>query len=192
MIKDKDRSGWFGASDTSKIMGKWTSRTWQQWWLVKLGLRQDNWSTLAMQTGTAYEHRILEHLGIVKMDRQIRIRRLRLRVNLDGETAQEINEVKTYGTPSFRVSNAYWQQAQVEMYAASKPLKIVAYRLEPDDYTNWFRPIDENRISEHWVDYDDAWIREEYLPRLRYLAGCLKRREWPNEDTYRCCQGSDS
>ena len=90
MIHDHDRSGWFGASDTAAIMGKWDTKTFRSFWLQKLGVNRDHFSTLEMDTGSAYEHRILKHIGIRKMDRQIKIRRLRLRVNLDGEDAEEI------------------------------------------------------------------------------------------------------
>lgn len=120
MIHDHDRSGWFGASDTAAIMGRWDTKTFRSFWLQKLSVNRDHFSTLEMDTGSAYEHRILEHIGIRKMDRQIKIRRLRLRVNLDGEDAQEISEVKTHKGESFKVSRAYWMQAQVEMFAAKR------------------------------------------------------------------------
>ena len=123
MIHDHDRSGWFGASDTAAIMGRWDTKTFRSFWLQKLGVNRDHFSTLEMDTGSAYEHRILEYIGIRKMDRQIKIRRLRLRVNLDGEDAQEISEVKTHKGESFKVSRAYWMQAQVEMFAAKKALR---------------------------------------------------------------------
>ena len=85
MIHNHDRSGWFGASDTAIIMGRWDTETFRRWWLQKIGVRTDHFSTPAMQAGTAYEHRILSAIGISTMDRQIRIRRYRLRVNYDGE-----------------------------------------------------------------------------------------------------------
>lgn len=58
MIHNHDRSGWFGASDTSTIMGNWATETFRKWWLEKLGLRENRFHTPAMQAGTAYEHRI--------------------------------------------------------------------------------------------------------------------------------------
>lgn len=180
MIHNQDRSGWFGASDTAHIMGPWTSPSFGQWWLEKLGLRRGGIQTLAMKTGTAFEHRILTYLNVPVWDRQIRMRRLRLRVNLDGEDAETISEVKTYGK-SFRVTRPYWSQCQVEMFAARKPCRIVAYRLEPEDYRNWFRAIDGDRISFYPMEFDQQWIEMKYLPRLRYLAWCLKRGAWPDE-----------
>lgn len=181
MIKSKDRSGWIGASDTAMVMGNWQTETFRRWWLVKLGVREDNYTTLAMMTGTHYEHRILEHIGVRRMDRQIKIRRLRLRVNLDGET-DIIHEVKTYGGPKFKVTKPYWMQAQVEMFAAQKPLEIVAYHLEPEDYRNWMRGVEDGRLSRHPVEYDQEWIKMQYLPRLRVLVKYLKRGAWPSEN----------
>lgn len=178
MIKNHDRSGWFGASDTSVIMGNWNTETFRKWWLVKLGLRQENFSTIQMQTGTALEHRILDAIGVQKRDRQIKKPRFRLRVNLDGES-DIIHEVKTHSSEIFKVTKPYWQQAQVEMFAAQKPLEIVSYRLLPEDYTNWFLPIDIKRLKRHPIDYDSKWLECEYLPRLITLAGFLTRKEWP-------------
>lgn len=182
MIQNHDRSGWFGASDTARVMGRWDTPTFARWWLVKLGLRQENFRTLAMDTGTAFEHPILRYLGALVLDRQIRLRRLRLRVNLDGEDVETITEVKTYGGDRFSVSRAYWMQAQVEMFAAQKPCRIAAYRLEQEDYQNWFRPIDGERITLHPIPYDREWIGENYLPRVKYLAWCLRKGAWPDEN----------
>jgi len=192
MIHDKDRSWWFGASDTAVIMGSWKTKSFANWWAEKLGLRHGGFESRAMKTGTAYEHRILAAAGIHRMDRQIRKPRLRLRVNLDGETRKRIIEVKTYGGAIFKVTRAYWMQAQVQMYAAKKPVVILAYRLLPEDYDNWFCPIDAERMSEHKVEYDDAWIKDMYLPRLRYLARCLTKGAWPDENAYRHGDGANS
>lgn len=181
MIHDHDRSGWIGASDTCRVMGRWDTPTFARWWATKLGLVHDHYTNLSMQTGTAYEHPILEHLGVPCMDRQIKVRRLRLRVNLDGEDAETIHEVKTYGGAVFRVTRPYWMQAQVEMFAAHKPCRIVAYRLDPEDYKNWFQPIDGGRLSVHPVKYDGSWVEKQYLPRLEVLARCLKKGVWPGE-----------
>ena len=179
MIHSKDRSGWFGASDTAIICGNWNTKTFKQWWLIKLGISQSNFESLQMKTGTAYEHRILKTIGVTKLDRQIRIRSLRLRVNLDGESRKLVHEVKTYGGEKFRVSKPYWQQAQVEMFATGKELEIVSYRLLPEDYKNWFLPIDQGRIGRIGIDYDSTWISDTYLPRLLVLRDCLIYRKWP-------------
>lgn len=183
MIKDKSRAGWFGASDTAIIMGNWNTATFYRWWLVKLRLAENNFGTRYMRAGTEYEHKILRKIGIEGMDRQIKIRRLRLRVNLDGEDAI-IHEVKTYSKPVFRVSKTYWMQAQVEMYAAKKQLRIVAYRMDAENYINFFLPIDMDRISYHPIAYDYDWVHIHYLPRLKYLARCMRKGVMPNESDY--------
>lgn len=188
MIANHDRSFWIGASDTKFVMGNWNTKTFSLWWLEKLGLRKNSFTTLAMQTGTAFEHRILDALGVSKRDRQIKKRRYRLRVNLDGED-EVIHEVKTHSR-EFKVTASYWQQAQVEMYAAKKPLVIEAYQLLPDDYQNWFNAIDPDRITTHPVEYDPVWIKTEYLPRLRYLAKCLRKKVFPNERDFEDCGNS--
>lgn len=85
-----------------------------------------------MMAGTAYEHKVLDAIGVSRKDRQIRKFTLRLRVNLDGETRMKISEVKTWlgeKEDSFSVSKSYWEQCQVEMYAAKKECQIVAYRV---------------------------------------------------------------
>lgn len=180
MIHSKDRSLWFGASDTSRIMGSWETATFEKFWLEKLGLFRSGYESLAMKTGTYFEGKILDAIGVRRRDRQIRIPSLRLRVNLDGED-RIIHEVKTYGRELFFVTRPYWMQAQVEMFAAKKPLEIVAYRLLEDDYQNWLLPIDPGRLSRHTIEYDREWVCEKYLPRLSYLADCLKKGEWPND-----------
>lgn len=181
MIKSKDRSGWIGASDTAMVMANWNTPTWHKWWATKLGVATNTVTTTSMLAGTYYEHPVLDALGITKRDRQIKIRRLRLRVNLDGETRNVIHEVKTYGKDTFKVSRNYWMQAQVEMFASRKQLVINAYRLTEEEYRNFFLPIDKERLSEHPVEYDEAWIKEKYLPRLRILADCLRRGVFPLE-----------
>lgn len=178
MIHDKDRSRWFGASDTSRIMGRWNTATFEKFWLEKLGIYKSKFESIPMKTGSYFEGKILDHLGVKRRDRQIRIPSLRLRVNLDGET-KIIHEVKTYGKDEFEVSRPYWMQSQVEMFAAKKSLEIVAYRLLEDDYQNWFSPIDPSRLSHHPIDYNKEWVNEKYLPRLEYLADCLKKGVWP-------------
>ena len=113
MIHNKDRSGWFGASDTARIMGKWEGKTFEKFWLEKLGLYRSTINTVAMKTGSVYEGKILDYIGAKRRDRQIRIRSLRLRVNLDGED-DIIHEVKTHKSDVFNLSRPYWMQAQVD------------------------------------------------------------------------------
>jgi hypothetical protein len=183
MIQTQDRSEWFGASDTARIMGNWDTKTFARFWLEKRGIIRNTFASPAMMAGTHYEHRILDYLGIRQRDRQIRIRRCRLRVNLDGET-DIIHEVKTHKGP-FKVTKPYWMQAQVEMFAAGKPLQIVSYRLEDYDYRNYYNPIDPKRLDFHPVEYDPDWIHNMYLPRLKHLAWCLRHDKIPRMEEVR-------
>ena len=179
MIASKDRSGWIGASDTAMVMGNWSTPTFERWWAVKLGIARDDVRTRAMTAGTHWEGRVLDALGIKKRNRQIKLRHLRLRVNLDGET-DIIHEVKTHKSEVFKLSKAYWQQAQVEMFASGKRLVIDAYRLTPEDYDNFYRELDERRLTHHPVPYDFLWVTEQYLPRLRILAKALRKGVFPD------------
>ena len=178
MIASHDRSGWFGASDTAQIMRPWTSPTFFKWWSVKLGITQNNFSNAAMRAGTHYEHKILDAIGIKDRDRQVKICHLRLRVNLDGEDKTTVYEVKTH-KGDFKVTKAYWEQCQVEMFATKKKCVLVAYRLTDDDYQNYFNPIDPSRITYHEIEYDADWIKNEYLPRLKTLRTALRERRLP-------------
>lgn len=186
MIHNHDRSKWFGASDTAMIMGNWNTKTFEKWWLEKCGVPQKRIVTKEMVTGTNMEHRILDFIGCKKRDRQIRYFPLRLRVNLDGENRHVISEIKTHSAPRFKVSKTYWQQCQVEMFATGlylrkrKTCQIVAYRVLEEDHINFFSPIEENRLSYHPIEYDLEFIEIEYLPRLKYLAKCLRRGAWPD------------
>jgi hypothetical protein len=182
MIADKDRSGYFGASDTEKIIGNWKTATFEKWWLQKLGINRDSFSNKYMLAGSHYEHRILESLDIpMELDKQIIIEDLRLRVNLDGNDTNTIYECKTYNLEKgFKMPKKYVQQVQVQMFASGlRKAKIIAYGLTEGDYDNFFHPIDPDRRSEFDIPYDERWINEVYLPKLKYLAECLKEGRFP-------------
>ena len=181
MIHDRSRAGWVGASDTYALMSSWDSKTFAAFLSEKLGYPKQTARTRVMYAGTFWEGRVLTTLGVLRRDRQIRRRRLCLRVNLDGEDKYTVTEVKTHQDDLFKVSRKYWMQAQVEMYATRKKLRIAAYRLLPEDLDNYYAPFDEKRLTVHAVTYDEQWIREEYLPRLRVVARCIKKRRWPSE-----------
>ena len=54
MIHDKDRSGWFGASDSYKIINpNHGTKTWQEWWRVKLGIEENPFQ------GNEYTHSVI-------------------------------------------------------------------------------------------------------------------------------------
>ena len=168
------------------VVGNWKTKTFEKWWLEKLGLIKNTIKTDAMMAGTNYEHRILNALGINNMekDTQIILEELRLRANLDGNTNTCIYEVKTHNNQKeFKVSKQYWRQAQAEMFAANiYKLQIVSYGLEEKDYNNYFNAIEINKIKMHEVKYDKEFIEKEYLPKLKILAECLKKGVFPDEN----------
>lgn len=181
MISSQDRSYYIGASDTSMVVGNWETKTFANWWLEKLGLLKNTFTNIAMQTGTNYEHKILDSLEIAGLEKDKQIIKDRLRVNLDGNTRNCIYEVKTHNKDKeFKVSKQYWRQAQVEMYASNiYKLYIVVYGLEDKDYINYFNKIDKSRLKMIQVEYDDDFIQTEYLPKLKILTKCLKEGGYP-------------
>ena len=67
MIRNQDRSKWFGASDTSIIMGRWHTETFKKWWLTKLGFGAEHYTSIYMAVGNLMEipiiHMIEEQEG---------------------------------------------------------------------------------------------------------------------------------
>ena len=182
MIESKDRSGWIGASDTDKVIGNWKTATFEKWWMQKIGINRDHFDNKYTSAGTHFEHRILESLGIpMELDKQIILEDLRLRVNLDGNDADTIYECKTYGfDKGFKCPRKYINQVQVQMFASGlRKAKIIVYGLTEGDYDNYFRDIDPDRRGEVIVTYDERWVNEVYLPRLKCLAECLKEGRFP-------------
>lgn len=181
MIQSQDRSYFIGASDTSMVVGNWKTKTFEKWWLEKLGIYKNTFSTEATKAGNNYEHKILNALEIVDLQKDKQIIIDRLRVNLDGNTKECIYEVKTYKIEKeFKVSKQYWRQAQVEMYASQiYKLFIVAYALEEKDYINYFNEIDKKRLQLIEIKYDEEFINKEYLPKLKILTACLKEGVYP-------------
>lgn len=184
MIASQDRSGYIGASDTTMVVGNWETKTFEKWWLEKLGIYKNELHNEAILAGNNYEHKILEALNIpdLQMDNQIIIDRLR--VNLDGNTDKCIYEVKTHNAAKqFKVSKQYWRQAQVEMYASGiHQLNIVAYGLNEKDYINYFNSIDNDRIEMIPIEYDEKFIEDEYFPKLKYLMECIKEGRFPRKE----------
>jgi hypothetical protein len=182
MIESKDRSGYFGASDTDRIIGNWKTATFEKWWMQKIGINRDHFENKYTAAGTHYEHRILESLGIpMELDKQVILEDLRLRVNLDGNDNDTIYECKTYKLENgFKMPKKYINQVQVQMYASGiHRTEIVVYGLEEGDYDNYFNPIDPERLQRHIIPFEKKWIDEIYLPKLTYLAECLKEGRFP-------------
>jgi hypothetical protein len=184
MIASHDRSGYIGASDVQYVIGNWKTKTWEKWWLQKLGINQDHFDNRYTIAGTNWEHRILESLHIpnLEMDRQFIIEDLRLRVNLDGNTPTRNKEVKTYQwAKGWKTPQKYINQTQVQMFGSNIfGTDIVAYGLEEADYDNFLRDIDPDRLQEIPVEYDPKWVETVYLPKHLILCDCLKRGVFPN------------
>lgn len=183
MIKNKDRSGYIGASDTKYVMGNWNTKTFKKWWLSKLGINDVSFQTKYTLAGTNYEHKIIDALNIplIEKDKQIIIGKLR--VNLDANTKNKIYEIKTYKHEKgfdIKKHKDYYEQVQVQMYASKIfEAEIVAYGLLKEDYNNYFNEIEKNRLKHIEIIYDEKWINDMYLPRLKYLEKCLEMGKMP-------------
>ena len=190
MIKNHDRSKWFGASDTHYIMGKWTSKTFCKWWCVKLGLLKNGFQTKATLAGTHYEHKIAGEIAKIKgeklkLDRQFKVRKLRLRVNLDAETKDTICEIKTFkACDNWKLPESYKMQVRVQGYFAHKKCEIWAYPMTKEHYRNYFLEIEPSKLLKFEVEQDDDFIAE-YIKRVEYLAKCLKIGKMPDENEYK-------
>ena len=188
VIASQDRSGWFGASDTKFIMGNWNTKTFKKWWMTKLGIDTSHFTSVAMNAGTYYEHAILDCLGVPRKDHQIIIPELKLRINLDGDGIGRLDEIKTYKFENgFNLSKAYLWQVQVQMYGKLFEEKVLpkaniwAYGLKVEDYKNFFNPIDKDRLKDYPIEYDREFIGK-FLIRVKYLADCLERGVFPDEN----------
>lgn len=188
MLKNLDRRFWFGASETNKIVGNWQTKTFMDFYLNKLGINNDTFSTVYTMAGNAYERKIAQSLGLkMKFDRCVKIPKLRLRVNLDAETKDCIYEIKTHKATEndWKLPTHYWQQCQVQMFATGKhKCNLVAYPMEEENYENFFLEVDKNKVEIFEIAYDENWINTKYLPRLVYLAECLKKRKTPNKEEF--------
>lgn len=177
MISNQDRSYYIGASDTSYVVGNWNTKSFDNWWLTKLGLYKSDFTNEAMQAGNNYEHKILDALEIEGLEKDKQFIKGRLRVNLDGNTENCIYEVKTYNAKKeFKVSKQYWRQAQAEMWGSGiRKLFIVAYPLEESDYANFFNEIDKSKIQLIPIEFDSEFCVKEYYPKLDILSYCLEK-----------------
>ncbi len=192
MIKNQNRAFWFGASDTSMIMGKWDTQTFLNWWFVKLGYYQNNRKSWKMDCGNLLEIPIIREIEKQECYK-INIGKhpyyiwgLRLRCNYDGLTKDFVIEIKTTGKMFVKVPRNYWQQCQVLMFRKRRKKAILyAYEMVDDDYANpYFPNIDYKRIKSFVIDYDKEFIEIEYKPRLKYLARCLKCKRIPSKTEY--------
>ena len=51
--------------------------------------------------------------------------------------------------------------------------------------------IDKDKVEVFEIAYDEHWIQNEYLPRLVYLAECLKKRKTPNKEEFERRQNNE-
>ena len=195
MLKNLDRSRWIGGSETHYVMSNWATKTFMQYWLLKLGIQDNNFSNVYTMAGNAYERRIAQSLGLkMKFDRCVKIPKLRLRVNLDSETKDCIYEIKTHKATEkkWELPKNYWQQCQVQMFATGKhKCKLVAYPMTEENYDNFFLEVDREKVEVFDIPYDEQWVKNEYLPRLVYLAECLKKRKTPNKEEFERRQNNE-
>lgn len=192
MIKNFNRANWFGASDTHYVVGNWDTQSFLNWWSEKIGLTQNDYSSWEMQCGNLFEIPIIRAIER-KEGKHIRIGRhpyyspsKRLRVNVDGIQIKRVVEIKTTGKGFEKLPNSYYQQVQVLMFRLhKKKATLYAYKMENDDYLYpLIAHIDIDRISQFEIKYDKKFIKEEYLPKLTYLATCLKAKTFPTIEKY--------
>ena len=184
MIHDSDRSYYIGASDVRFVVGNYKTKTFEAWYRTKQGFSSRDIKTDAILAGTYYEHRILDAINVPELVKDAQIIWGRLRVNLDGCTKDTIYEIKTHKLDkAFKVSKAYWQQVQVQMYATGiRKAYIIAYALTEAEYANYYLDIDKSRISIHPIEYDEKFINKEFLPKFFYLSKCLDEGSFPKTE----------
>ena len=186
MIANKDRSGYIGASDTKYVIGNWNTKTFEKWWLQKLGINNSHFDNKYTMAGNNFEHKIIDTLKIKNIEKDNQIIKGRLRVNLDANTKDKIYEIKTYNyEKGFDINRHkdYINQVQVQMYCSKiYEAEIVAYGLLEEDYDNYFNEIDECRLSSFEIKYNEEWINKQYLPRLKYLEECLENGIFPKKE----------
>lgn len=187
MIQTKDRSGYIGASDTKYVMGNWKTKTFEKWWLKKLGIDTSQYNNKYTLAGTYYEHKIIDALEIENMQKDNQFIKGKLRVNLDGNTDDCIYEIKTYQkNKGFELKNHkdYIEQVQVQMYCSEiYKCKIVAYGLNEKDYDNYFNNINKDEIITFDIPYDKNWVENEYLPKYKILEECLINGTYPKRES---------
>ncbi len=188
MITNTDRSGWFGASDTSMLFANTNTDSFRLWWLVKLGIIKNDFINIYTNTGNLLEIPIIEKIREITGEKiklgkhPYYIKDKRIRVNIDGYTKTKNIEIKTSKTGFSKPSLAYFRQCQVIMYVTKKLYcDLWVYTLLPDDYlTPYFPSIDAERLSKISIQYDECFINNEYIPRVNYFSECLRKKVFPD------------
>lgn len=197
MISDNDRSYWFGASDSYKIINpNHNTQTWQKWWRVKQGIEEPDFvGNIYTEAGTRFEHPILDAFDkSINKDRQLFLEDLRLRVNYDGDKDGIIYEVKTHKADKpFEITPYIEAQVQTEMYVYQevvgdfKKLYILSYGLTEEDYQTDDPVVDADRIKVHKVKYKRGHIKN-FIKCLRPLVEELDLMRKPSilQDEKKC------
>ena len=187
MIKNKDRSHWFGASDTSMVVGNWNSDSFTTWWMTKLGFYKTGYASRAMDCGNILETQIIRKVEEITGEK-IKIGKrpfytlfLRVRVNYDGYKKGSVVEIKTTKKMFKKVPINYWRQCQVLMWRKKvKRCELWAYEMQKEDYKYpYFDIIDKQRLKCFIIEYDEDFIKKEYLPCVRILKTYLCKKELP-------------
>lgn len=183
MIINTDRSKWIGASDTHMLFANPDTSSFRLWWAEKLGLRINDYTNIYMLTGNALEHKIIDLIdhNIIKGVKPIYKRRLRLRVNYDGHRCSQVVEIKTTGKQTMKLPINHMIQVQSLMFGTGwkEPALLYSYLLDQENYKNYYLELHRKNITMFEIPYATEWVQEQYLPRLRYVAECLKRRRYP-------------
>ena len=189
MITNTDRSRWFGASDTSYVVGNWDTPTFRDWWSIKCGFPSPHYESRAMKVGNLMEIPIIRKIERVE-GRKIKLGKHplytvknRLRVNYDGLTRDSVVEIKTSRHGFDTVPLNYWRQCQVLMYRTHRErADLYCYTMLPIDYDcPYITEIDYKRLKCFEIPYDQDFIEDTYLPRLGYLADCLRLGTYPTK-----------
>lgn len=207
MISNFDRKYWIGGSDARYVMAKnRNTKTWQRWFAIKCGIDDSMFGgNEYTRLGNVYEHPILLSINpSIHTDRQLIVPKYNLRVNYDGDYQGTIYEVKTHrGDKPFEISQAYYGQAQAEMFCYKMYLKdadkyhdwhirehlepfnemyIMSYALDVEEYSkadayergDMEVKVDEDKIKLHKVKYDKGFI-SQYKANLKQIAKMIQR-----------------
>jgi len=193
MITDFDRAFTFGASDTHYFFMNRKTKTFKEWWDVKMGFSESNViENKYIIAGTMLEEPVVAcinfnlNLGIITPPTYIWSENPKLKVNLDGLYLGINHEVKTVGFDKWLLAKPdikHWQQVQVQMLV-SKTTRTsldyygvmdyeyeISYLVDPD--------IDFARIRMDEIEYDEEWIEIKYLSELEYLTFCMDTGNFP-------------
>lgn len=197
MISDSDRSYWFGASDSYKVITpNHNTKTWQEWWATKMGVAPSEFlGNVYTEAGLKFEHPILDCFDkTINKDRQLYLEDLRLRVNYDGDKDGNIFEVKTHRADKpFEITPYIMAQVQTEMYVWKQTrddfnrLYILSYGLTEDDYRTDNPIVDFDRIKVQEVKYNKGHVKR-FLKCLKPLVEELDEMSKPSilQDEKKC------